>query len=109
MRNDVKCLESKGIETNHNSILNKQLKSGKYTYIKKILQAGWQKILKVLLADPTELKVWQKVDRQGNNYWCAYDPKTGKSYSSGSEADLYIWIEQVSKSYNYARTDFSNW
>ncbi|MBD2449364.1 hypothetical protein H6G76_19800 [Nostoc sp. FACHB-152] len=79
------------------------------TYIKKILLDIWKKLRQALLADPNELKVWKKVDRQGNKYWCAYDPKTDKSFASGSEAELRIWIEQVSRSYNYVRTGFSNW
>lgn len=41
-----------------------------------------------------ELQVWQKTDRYGNNYWQAKDPKTGKSTSLGSEAEMRIWIEQ---------------
>lgn len=109
MRNNLRCLESKGRETNSHAIFNSQLPFGKYAYIKKILQGVWTKFRKALLADTNELKVWQKVDRQGNNYWYAYDPRTGKSFASGSEADLYIWIEQVSRYYNYVRTDFSNW
>ncbi|MBE9004918.1 hypothetical protein IQ259_07680 [Fortiea sp. LEGE XX443] len=75
--------------------MNNQLTLSKYSDIKKKLQDVWQKIIKTLLADPTELQVWQKVDRHGNKYWYAYDPKTQKSFSSGSEADINIWIEQI--------------
>nr|WP_085952854.1 hypothetical protein [Calothrix sp. PCC 7507] len=55
----------------------------------------WKNLLNNLLADPHELQVWQKVDRQGNTYWRAYDPITGKSFASGSEADVCMWIEQL--------------
>jgi hypothetical protein len=41
-----------------------------------------------------ELQVWQKKDRNGNAYWQAFDPKTRKSTSLNSEAEMRIWIEQ---------------
>jgi hypothetical protein len=41
-----------------------------------------------------ELQVWQKKDRNGNAYWQAFDPKTRKSTSLSSEAEMRIWIEQ---------------
>lgn len=109
MKNHLRCLESKDIETNCNPIFNQKLPVRKYAYIQTILQDIWTKLQQALLVDPNELKVWKKVDRQGNNYWVAYDPKTEKSFASGSEADVCLWIEQISKSYNYGRTDFSNW
>jgi hypothetical protein len=105
----MRCLESKDIDTNCNSTLNSKLIVGNSTYIKQILVDIWTKFRQALLADPNELKVWEKVDRQGNKYWCVYDPKTDKSFYSGSEAEIYIWIEQVSRSSNYVRTCFSNW
>lgn len=109
MKNDSRCLESKDIETNGNSDLNSPITVGKYAQFKKIWKDIWTKFRQALLADPNELKVWQKVDCQGHNYWCAYDPKSGKSFSSGSESELYFWIEQILRSDNNARTDFSNW
>ncbi|MEH2179081.1 hypothetical protein [Nostoc sp.] len=54
----------------------------------------WANFVKKLLA-PHELQVWRKVDRHGNIYWQAYDPVTGKSFSSGSETDMSMWIEQL--------------
>ncbi|MCC5639350.1 hypothetical protein LC593_26710 [Nostoc sp. CHAB 5844] len=109
MRNDINCLEPKGRETNCHSVLNSQLTLSKYSYIKKKLQEFWQKISKTLLADSNELQVWQKEDRQGNKYWCAYDPQTSKSFSSASEADIYMWIEQRYRYKNHVGIDFSNW
>ncbi|MGL5922353.1 hypothetical protein [Chroococcidiopsis sp.] len=41
-----------------------------------------------------ELQVWRKKDRNGNPYWQAFDPKTRKSTSLSSEAEMRIWIEQ---------------
>ncbi|MBD2304849.1 hypothetical protein H6G17_04895 [Chroococcidiopsis sp. FACHB-1243] len=41
-----------------------------------------------------ELQVWRKKDRNGNAYWQAFDPKTRKSTSLSSEAEMRIWIEQ---------------
>ena len=41
-----------------------------------------------------ELQVWQKKDRNGNTYWQAFDPKTRRSTSLNSEAEMQIWIEQ---------------
>ncbi|WP_414519790.1 hypothetical protein [Nostoc sp. PCC 9305] len=61
----------------------------------KSLHIIWESFVKKLLVDPNELQVWQKVDRHGNIYWQAYDPATGKSFSSGSETDVFMWIEQL--------------
>lgn len=41
-----------------------------------------------------ELQVWRKSDRYGNAYWQAFDPKTRRSTSLSSEAEMRIWIEQ---------------
>lgn len=41
-----------------------------------------------------ELQVCRKKDRNGNTYWQAFDPKTRKSTSLSSEAEMRIWIEQ---------------
>ena len=41
-----------------------------------------------------ELQVWRKKDHDGNAYWQAFDPKTRKSISLSSEAEMRIWIEQ---------------
>lgn len=45
------------------------------------------------IASSNEIKVWHKTDRQGNAYWCAYDPKTGQTASFGSEIEVMAWIE----------------
>ncbi|MBW4564596.1 MAG: hypothetical protein KME32_26400 [Mojavia pulchra JT2-VF2] len=65
------------------------------TSVWKSLLNFWQSEMKILLADPDELQVRQKIDRHGNIYWQAYDPVTGKSFSSGSEVDISMWIEQL--------------
>uniref|UniRef100_A0A8J7D2N5 Uncharacterized protein n=1 Tax=Desmonostoc muscorum LEGE 12446 TaxID=1828758 RepID=A0A8J7D2N5_DESMC len=59
------------------------------------LHSIWKNFLNQLLADSNELQVRQKVDRHGNIYWQAYDPVTRKSFASGSEADMSMWIEQL--------------
>jgi len=41
-----------------------------------------------------EIKVWQKVDRQGNAYWRVYDPKTGQTADLGSEIEVMAWVER---------------
>ncbi|XGV97276.1 MAG: hypothetical protein ACAF41_31700 [Leptolyngbya sp. BL-A-14] len=40
------------------------------------------------------LQVWRRSDRTGRRYWQAYDPVTRQSTSSGSEADIRIWLDQ---------------
>jgi hypothetical protein len=93
MSNDIRCLstEDKDIEINFNPLLTKNINSKFW----KGLYTIWESLIKRLLANPNELQVWQKVDRHGNIYWQAYDPATGKYFSSGSQADVCIWIEQV--------------
>jgi hypothetical protein len=54
-----------------------------------------KKMLNALFADPKEIQVNQKIDREGNIYWRVYDPVTGNSFSSGSETDVCMWIEQL--------------
>jgi hypothetical protein len=58
------------------------------------LQRGWQRLIQELTSTD-ELKVWEKCDRNGNTYWEAYDPMTGKHFYSGSEADMIAWMEQL--------------
>ncbi|MBD2354720.1 hypothetical protein H6G41_08770 [Tolypothrix sp. FACHB-123] len=65
------------------------------SFIQELLHNFWQNTVKILSSDYQELEVIQKVDRKGNIYWQAYDPISGKSYSSGSEVDVCMWIEQL--------------
>lgn len=88
MQNDIRCLQSKGIET-PNTIL-----FGHNSHWRK-LHNIWQNLLKRIQVNPNEIQVSKKVDRYGNQYWYAYDPVTGKSFASGSEVDISMWIEQL--------------
>lgn len=73
------------------------------------LSRAWQKIVNLLSASANEPQVWQRVDCYGNTYWEAYDPISRKSFCSGSEADIRIWIEQLYKSSKYAASNSSYW
>ena len=64
-----------------------------YLSLFKKLQRVFQDAIRVLTRGH-ELQVWQKKDRNGNAYWQAFDPKTRKSTSLNSEAEMRIWIEQ---------------
>ncbi len=91
MKDDIRCLQSKDIEISCNSNFNQKINRS----FGESLHYIWEKIVKTLLVDSQELQVLQKVDRQGNIYWQAYDPVTGKSFSSGSKVDISMWIEQL--------------
>ncbi|MCC5623395.1 hypothetical protein [Nostoc sp. CHAB 5715] len=91
MNNDIRCLPTEDTRINCSPLFKKKINSNFWESLHSI----WEKIVKKLLADSNELQVWQKVDRYGNIYWQAYDPTTGKSFSSGSEADVCMWIEQL--------------
>ncbi len=91
MNNDIRCLSTEDIEINCSPSFQKKI----YSNFWKPLYMIWENFVKQLLVDPNELQVWQKVDRYGNIYWQAYDPATGKSFSSGSETDVCMWIEQL--------------
>ncbi|MCC5666087.1 hypothetical protein LC653_19715 [Nostoc sp. CHAB 5784] len=91
MNNDIRCLPTEDTTINCSPLFKKKFNSNFWESLHSI----WENFVKKLLADPNELQVWQKVDRYGNIYWQAYDPATGKSFSSGSEADVYMWIEQL--------------
>ncbi|MDZ8067039.1 MAG: hypothetical protein RMY64_15690 [Nostoc sp. DedQUE08] len=91
MNNNIRCLQTEDIKINCNPSFQKKTNSNFW----KSLHLIWENFVKKLLADRNELQVWQKVDRHGNIYWQAYDPVTGKSFSSGSETDVSMWIEQL--------------
>ncbi len=41
----------------------------------------------------TELQVKKLYDREGNEWWYAYDPKSGKSVYADSDLEMCRWIE----------------
>lgn len=57
------------------------------------LRTVWLYLIRALTYS-YELQVWRKTDRHGNSYWQAFDPKTSRSTSLNSEAEMRIWIEQ---------------
>ncbi len=91
MNNHIKCLQTEKIDITCSPLFQKKANSNFWESLHSI----WQKFVNQLLADPNELQVRQKVDRHGNIYWQAYDPVTGKSFASGSEVDVSMWIEQL--------------
>lgn len=61
----------------------------------KYLEQIWRNITNFISINPHEVQVHRKTDRYGNQYWHAYHPGSRKSFSSGSEADIRIWIEKL--------------
>ncbi|MEH2068111.1 MAG: hypothetical protein V7K47_08085 [Nostoc sp.] len=91
MNNNIKCLQLEKIKINSSASFPKKVNSNFWESLYSI----WKKFINQLLANPNKLQVTQKVDRHGNIYWQAYDPVTGKSFASGSEVDVSMWIEQL--------------
>jgi hypothetical protein len=91
MNNHIKYLQTEKIDITCSPSFQKKVNSKFWESLHSI----WKNFLNQLLADPNELQVRQKVDRHGNIYWQAYDPVTGKSFASGSEVDMSMWIEQL--------------
>lgn len=109
MRDDISCLEPENIEANSSLLLKSKFSDTTLANLREFINGIWQGFLKRLLADPQELQVYQKVDRHGNKFWQAYDPMTGKSFSSGSEADVSMWIEQLYQQQRYDTINSGNW
>ncbi|MDM9379185.1 hypothetical protein QUB80_00485 [Chlorogloeopsis sp. ULAP01] len=88
MRNNEMCIQTEDTKL--------QLNSGydSTSFLWRFMSNFWQKIVN-LLQKHQELQVYQKNDHKGNTYWQAYDPLTGKSFTSGSESDVRAWIEQL--------------
>jgi hypothetical protein len=61
--------------------------------LRKRLTNGIRHGLRQLNHTP-DLQIQQQRDRAGDLYWLAYNPKTGKTFTSASEADMRAWIEQ---------------
>lgn len=63
--------------------------SSRFNFVTKL----W-KILVDALLHSDELKVSQKVDRQGRIIaWFIYDPEIGRSICFGSEMEVRLWLE----------------
>lgn len=45
-------------------------------------------------ASPTEPKIWQKKDAEGNIIWQTYDPVTGDQARFDTEQEVRIWLEK---------------
>lgn len=58
-----------------------------------IILNGWQQWAS-WLTNLGDVQVRQRVDRLGNPYWQAYNPLTRRSFCSGSELEIRIWLEQ---------------
>ena len=56
----------------------------------RIIDNFWSQLIK----KRTEPEVWQKCDRQGNNYWLTFDPITGSYSYFCSEQEVKMWIEK---------------
>jgi hypothetical protein len=74
-----------------NTITNQSLRFNIVEYLKKL----GDRIVEYFNSQ-SEIKVWQRQDRFGNEYWEVYDPKTNRSASFGSEDEVRIWIEEIS-------------
>ncbi|CAD5949848.1 hypothetical protein [Planktothrix agardhii] len=46
------------------------------------------------LTSPTEPKIWQKKDADGNMIWQIYDPVTGHQARFDTEQKVRIWLEK---------------
>lgn len=95
MKSDLKCLNSQELEIGNSFDLPPECRISISASLWNKFSQFCQNLLHNLLADPQQIQVKQKVDRQGNIYWRAYDPVTGKSFASGSETDICMWIEQL--------------
>ncbi|MBD2167265.1 hypothetical protein H6G04_23005 [Calothrix membranacea FACHB-236] len=91
MKNEIRSLQTSKI------IFNRKFRSDIFKSVVQAFSDLCKNAIATITADPNELQVVQKLDRHGNTYWQAYDPATGKSFSSGSEADVSMWIEQLYK------------
>jgi hypothetical protein len=39
--------------------------------------------------------IWQRRDRQGREWWIAYDPVCSRTVSLSSEAEARLWLDQL--------------
>lgn len=68
-----------------------KLRTSQSTFLK--LKQIWQLLVNSLMLN-SELRVWSKRDRNGNVWWSAYEPTTGRSIHQISEAEMVDWIEK---------------
>lgn len=73
---------------------NANQKLGKYalSLIAK-LNIVWQPIV-YALTRRAEVRVWAVKTRQGQVFWKAYDPVSGRTFSFTSEDEVRLWIDQ---------------
>jgi hypothetical protein len=57
------------------------------------LEQCWQELVDNF-SRPSELKIRQRHDNQGNLWWIVYDPITNQSAQLASEDEVRRWIEQ---------------
>ncbi|MBD2613925.1 hypothetical protein H6G94_22055 [Nostoc punctiforme FACHB-252] len=79
-----RCTSNSDSKVPHQNQFSIQLLLGKF----------WRWFVDFLYKEP-EPEVWERRDSQGNVWWFAYDPATGKSASLASEQEVLIWIEQL--------------
>ncbi len=53
----------------------------------------WEQVV-TAIAKGQEPQVWRSTDRNGNTWWYAHDPTTGRSVCRDSEAEMRIWLEE---------------
>lgn len=41
-----------------------------------------------------EIRIWQRVDRNGQIWWYAYNPRTKRSSVFDSESEVRVWLEK---------------
>lgn len=63
-------------------------------YLTKFLSQILQKISRALVVNSNEPQVTHKKDRLGNSYWQAYDRKTNKTYTFGTEQGIRSWLDK---------------
>lgn len=51
-------------------------------------------LLAALFKGSDEIRVWQRLDRNGHLWWYAYNPRTQQSGAFDSESDIRAWIER---------------
>ncbi|HLO84561.1 MAG TPA: hypothetical protein VK203_06040 [Nostocaceae cyanobacterium] len=95
MKNNIECLQPEDIKIDSGSKLSRKFRFDNSGEFWQFFYEMWQNFLVKLMADPYELQVKEKIDRYGNQYWQAYDPLTGNSFTSGSEREVSMWIEQL--------------
>jgi hypothetical protein len=53
----------------------------------------WRQVVEGIIGNQ-EPQIWQEVDRHGQLYWHGYDPQSGNYFTSDSEAEMRVWVEQ---------------